>query len=77
MRISSKGRVTIPRSIREAAGLMPNTEVEFKLSNGRVELRRVGGIKSSRTDPIENLRGSLKHLKCTTAELMRLTRGRG
>ncbi len=29
MRITSKGQVTIPIDIRERAGLMPNTEVEF------------------------------------------------
>jgi len=30
MRITSKGRVTIPRAIREKAGLLPHTEVEFE-----------------------------------------------
>jgi AbrB family looped-hinge helix DNA binding protein len=29
MRITSKGQVTIPIAIREKAGLMPNTEVDF------------------------------------------------
>lgn len=29
MRITSKGQVTIPQAIREAAGLLPETEVEF------------------------------------------------
>ena len=29
MRITSKGQVTIPVEIREAAGLLPNTEVDF------------------------------------------------
>ncbi|MGC1579610.1 MAG: AbrB/MazE/SpoVT family DNA-binding domain-containing protein [Beijerinckiaceae bacterium] len=29
MRITSKGQVTIPREIRERAGLLPHTEVEF------------------------------------------------
>jgi hypothetical protein len=28
MRITSKGRVTIPANIRPQAGLLPNTEVE-------------------------------------------------
>ena len=31
MRITSKGQVTIPVEIREKAGLLPNTEVEFEL----------------------------------------------
>lgn len=31
MRITSKGQVTIPQQIRERAGLMPGTDVEFVL----------------------------------------------
>ena len=29
MRVTSKGQVTIPADIRERAGLLPHTEVEF------------------------------------------------
>jgi len=29
MRITSKGQVTIPADIREQAGLLPHTEVDF------------------------------------------------
>ena len=36
MRITSKGQVTIPKDIRKAAGLLPDTEVEFVMSGGRV-----------------------------------------
>ena len=32
MRITSKGQVTIPAEIRERAGLLPQTEVEFELT---------------------------------------------
>jgi AbrB family looped-hinge helix DNA binding protein len=35
VRISTSGRVTIPRHIREATGLLPNTDVEF-VYNGDV-----------------------------------------
>ena len=35
MRITSKGQVTIPVEIREQAGLLPNTEVEFQF-DGKV-----------------------------------------
>lgn len=30
MRITSKGQVTIPAEIREQAGLLPHTEVDFQ-----------------------------------------------
>jgi AbrB family looped-hinge helix DNA binding protein len=39
MRITSKGQVTIPQAIRTAAGLLPNTEVEFFYEKGEVLLR--------------------------------------
>ena len=35
MRITSKGQVTIPIDIRERAGLLPHTEVEFEF-DGKV-----------------------------------------
>lgn len=41
MRITSKGQVTIPQSIRNAAGLLPHTEVEFVYENGQVAIRPI------------------------------------
>ena len=41
MRITSKGQVTIPQAIREKAGLLPGTEVEFVLDAGMVHIRKV------------------------------------
>ena len=42
MRITSKGQVTIPQTIREQAGLHPHSEVEFELrANGEVLIRPV------------------------------------
>ena len=38
MRITAKGQVTIPQPVRERAGLMPGTEVEFELDRGVVRL---------------------------------------
>lgn len=35
MRITSKGQVTIPADIREQAGLLPHTEVDFEF-DGKV-----------------------------------------
>ena len=75
MRITSKGQVTIPQEIREKAGLLPNTEVEFKLINGRVTLHPLGKPRSRGKAAVEGLRGSLKHLNRSTDELMALTRG--
>lgn len=39
MRITAKGQVTIPQEIREQAGLMPNTEVEFQYDGRAVTIK--------------------------------------
>ncbi len=75
MRITSKGQVTIPRHIREQAGLLPATEVEFEFARGRVTLRAKGKPASAGKAAVARLRGSLKHLRRSTEELMALTRG--
>ena len=38
MRITSKGQVTIPQDIRDAAGFLPNTEVDFVIDGDLVLL---------------------------------------
>src|SRR5204863_7022893 len=40
MRITSKGQVTIPVDIRERAGLLPHTEVEFEYDGKAVRIMR-------------------------------------
>ena len=75
MRITSKGQVTIPQHIRERAGLLPNTEVEFRITHGRVTLHAKGKAETPGKAAVGRLRGSLKHLKRSTDELMALTRG--
>jgi antitoxin PrlF len=36
MRVTSKGQVTIPRDLRDLAGIAPNTEVVFALEDGKI-----------------------------------------
>lgn len=40
MRITSKGQVTIPVGIREQAGLLPHTQVDFELDGDVVRIVR-------------------------------------
>ena len=75
MRITSKGQVTIPQRIREQAGLLPATEVEFEIVRGGVVIRPVGKRTTRGERVVARLRGTLKHLKRSTDELMALTRG--
>jgi AbrB family looped-hinge helix DNA binding protein len=45
MRITSKGQVTIPIEIRERAGLLPSTEVDFVLEGRSVRIVRARGAR--------------------------------
>jgi AbrB family looped-hinge helix DNA binding protein len=77
MRITTKGQVTIPQDIREQAGLLPHTEVEFIVESDGVRIVKAGtSRRPDRGDMVlERLRRSAKHLTMTTDELMALTRG--
>ena len=35
MKVTSKGQVTIPRSVREILGITAETEIDFKEESGR------------------------------------------
>jgi antitoxin PrlF len=78
MRITSKGQVTIPIAVREKAGLMPGTEVEFVVDGGSVLIKKAeSGKRESRGErAVRLLRGSAtRKLGMSTDELMRLLRG--
>ena len=47
MVVTEKGQVTIPKRIREAAGVLPGTEVEFALKAGTIVITKVSSGKSS------------------------------
>lgn len=75
MRITSKGQVTIPIEIRERAGLLPNTEVDFEFDGKAVRiLRAKAGKKPGRGERlVAHLRGR-GDVAMTTDEIMALTR---
>ena len=77
MRITSKGQVTIPQTVRERAGLMPGTDVEFEVENGVVRLVKTTGRRPRPTRGekiVERLRGA-GEFKMTTDEILALMRG--
>jgi AbrB family looped-hinge helix DNA binding protein len=77
MRITSKGQVTIPIAIREQAGLLPETEVDFAYeADGTVRLFRAkkGREKTRGERMVEHMLGR-GDVKMTTDEIMALTRG--
>lgn len=74
MRITSKGQVTIPVEIREKAGLLPNTEVEFEMDAKGVRIRRAKARREGRgAAAVGRLRGRAT-VKMSTDEIMALTR---
>ena len=75
MRITSKGQVTIPAAIREKAGLLPNTEVDFLFEGGAVRIVRSRTKKGvSRGDRlVAHLRGR-GDVSMSTDAILALTR---
>ncbi|MHB2169269.1 AbrB/MazE/SpoVT family DNA-binding domain-containing protein [Alsobacter sp. R-9] len=72
--VTTKGQVTIPKSIRDRLGIKPGTRVEFRLDkDGRavLQVERGGTPPASR---FERLRG-IATTRLSTDEIMALTRG--
>jgi AbrB family looped-hinge helix DNA binding protein len=74
MRITSKGQVTIPIDIRERTGLLPHTEVEWVMEEGKVVLRPADGLTRG-PRIVARLRDSATDLSMTADEIMEMTRG--
>ena len=73
MRVTTKGQVTIPQSIRKKYNITSMTEIDFVEEKGRVYIVK----KKSRGDgsrKLKKFRGSAT-VKLSTEEIMALTRG--
>jgi AbrB family looped-hinge helix DNA binding protein len=76
VRITSKGQVTIPAAIREQAGLLPGTEVEFEWDGETVRIVRSKSAKGeTRGERLVRLLLGSGSGEMTTDEIMALTRG--
>jgi AbrB family looped-hinge helix DNA binding protein len=76
MRITSKGQVTIPVEIREQAGLLPHTEVDFD-SDGKVVRIIPAAVQTEKgrgARLVAHLRGR-GDVAMSTDAIMALTRG--
>lgn len=76
MRVTSKGQVTIPADIREKAGLLPETEVEFRYDGEVVSIVKatVSRKPSRGARLVAHLKGR-GDVAMSTDEIMSLTRG--
>jgi AbrB family looped-hinge helix DNA binding protein len=75
MRVTSKGQVTIPQSIRERAGLLPNTEVEFEYDGRAVRITKARAARKPSRGAllVARLRGR-GDVAMSTDQIMALTR---
>lgn len=76
MRITSKGQVTIPIHIREAAGLLPHTQVIFRWDGQAVRMFPVlNGDAPGRGQMIADRLVGKGDVPLTTDDIMAMTRG--
>ncbi len=71
MRVTTKGQVTIPRGVREALGIVPETEIDFIEDDGRFYIVKTDEPKIQ--GKFKKLRG-IATAKMSTDEIMSLTR---
>ncbi len=71
MRVTTKGQVTIPRDIREALGISPETEIDFIEDSGRFYIVKTDEPKMM--GKFRKFRG-IASAKMSTDEIMSLTR---
>ncbi len=72
--MTSKGQVTVPKSVRDYLGLKPGVAVTFERQpGGEIVLRPVKRGAKSRPSVFAKFRGSAT-IKMTTDEIMALTR---
>lgn len=73
--LTSKGQVTIPKSIRDRLGLKPGHQVEFVADReGRVMVKPVVTTRRAARSRFAALRGSAD-VGMTTDQILALTRG--
>lgn len=84
MRVTEKGQVTIPKRIREAAGVAPGSKVSFSLEGSRIVITPMA--TSVKDDRRVKLRAAASRVKATLApefrqmaadEIMAFLRGDG
>ena len=73
MRITSKGQVTIPIEVRQKAGLLPDTEVEFIVKGNTVIVKKAEKTPRRGHRLLTIMRGKAT-TRLSTDEIMALTR---
>lgn len=74
MKITSKGQVTVPASLRLRLGLLPGTEVVFEEFHGGALIRPAMNLRDLMEQRLRNASGVAAGGP-STEEVMQLTRG--
>lgn len=74
MRLTEKGQVTIPVSVREELGLQPGDEIDFVVHDGEAKIVRAASSGQRGHRIVARLRGR-GDVQMSTEEIMALTRG--
>ena len=71
MRVTSKGQVTIPRRVREALGIVAETDIDFVEEDGKYYIVKTSPGRQAKK--MNRLRG-IASAKMSTDQIMNLTR---
>jgi antitoxin PrlF len=72
MRVTSKGQVTIPRDLRELAGISANSEVIFGVEDGKITIvPKDGGRRIADRDRLARFMAALDRLEGTGDQSLR------
>ena len=73
MKINARGHVTIPLGLRQKAGIVPGSEVEFFEEEGRLYIEKVDGV--GRGDKLVGRMRGRATVTMSTDEILAITRG--
>lgn len=74
MRVTTRGRVTIPLDVRRALGIVPGTELNFRVRGSRIEVEKATDAGRG-AEVVRRLREAPGWSGMSTDELLALTRG--
>jgi AbrB family looped-hinge helix DNA binding protein len=73
VRVTAKGQVTIPVDVRRALGILPGTELSFRVNGDRIDVEKAGGPGRG-AEVVRRLQIATGWAGMSTDELMALTR---
>ena len=72
--MDSRGRITVPKAVRERLGLLPGSVLAWHVEGDRLVLANGTTARRSGRAVVERMRGAAT-VRTSTDEVLRLTRG--